>query len=91
MSFGTYMFALRLPAIVPMQMYTLRFPFGNFPVAGPQVISGARPNRPTAALHDLEMPEKLWDLVVRCWCEDVAIRPTIAEVIATLSSLHNDS
>lgn len=75
-----------------MQMYTLRRPFDDVPTASNiAVILGTRPKRPTAVLNVPDMPDMLWDLVERCWCKNAAARPSIAEVIATLTSLGNIS
>ncbi|EIN04766.1 kinase-like protein [Punctularia strigosozonata HHB-11173 SS5] len=51
------------------------------------VIKGKRPDRPSVqAGYVRDMPGALWDLVQKCWVRDPGARPTMNEVVRTMSA-----
>ena len=60
-------------------------PFSEFatPVVISKIMDGERPARPEAQ----ELTDSMWDMVVQCWDQDPARRPTMTEVIGHLHEL----
>ena len=67
------------------KVFTGRPPFNEFatPVITSKIIDGERPPRPEAQ----ELTDSVWDMMVQCWDQDPARRPTMTEVIGLMREL----
>ena len=73
---------------MPPKAFTGRAPFSEFatPATILKIIGAERPARPQEA-RELGLTDSMWDMTVRCWCQDPAQRPTMTEVIRLLRRL----
>ena len=64
------------------KVFTGRRPFSELttPDIASKIMDGSRPARPHEA-QDLGLTDSVWDMVVRCWHQDPAQRPTMTEVV----------
>jgi len=70
---------------IPHKVFTGVPPFSEFatPVVISKIMDGERPARPEAQ----ELTDSMWDMVIQCWDQDPARRPTMTEVIGHLREL----
>ena len=67
------------------KIFTGRPPFSEFmaPAISSKIIDGERPARPREA-QGLGLTDSIWNMMVRCWDQDPAQRPTMREAVRIL-------
>ncbi|KAJ1301944.1 hypothetical protein OPQ81_000783 [Rhizoctonia solani] len=90
-------------AMTALELYSDKVPYSRIKMPGSvvmEVAKGKIPERPrpganrtpstgstTGGRDGIEIPDRLWELFVRCWAKDPVNRPTIQEVIQELEDM----
>ncbi|CAE6357888.1 unnamed protein product [Rhizoctonia solani] len=90
-------------AMTALELYSDKVPYSRIKMPGSvvmEVAKGKIPERPrpganrtsstgsaTGGRDGIEIPDRLWDLLVRCWAKEAANRPTIQEAILELEDM----
>ncbi|OCH94856.1 kinase-like protein [Obba rivulosa] len=73
-------------AMVMWEVFTGSIPFSNLPrdaTVMNKVLSGGRPDRPYQAMG-LGLTDDVWEIMQRCWEEDLSARPAACDVLIKL-------
>lgn len=86
-------------AMTALELYSDKVPYSRIKMPGSVVMEvalGRKPERPKAGTNTgnttggregIEIPDRLWNLLVQCWARDATQRPTIQELIAELEDM----
>jgi hypothetical protein len=78
---------IKMPGMVVMEVALGRIPERPRPGANRTLSTGSAAGSNTGGRDGIEIPDRLWELFVRCWAKDATTRPTIQEVIAELEEM----